>query len=200
MQLSTSPDRVRTPLRIDLPRIGTVRPRTAAEVGTSNWTLGCETLDRDFADWDKYRDYLAPLGINMIRLQAGWAKCERVRGTYDFAWLDHIVDDARSMGVDAMLEKGLVDEVRGLLQSGVKETATAMQAIGYKEIVSFLHGACTLCDSVEAVKRGSRRYAKRQMTWMRRNPEIHWLDRSVLPELSQILPRCRQILSDFDGA
>ena len=106
MQLSTSPDRVRTPLRIDLERLGTIRPRNAAEVGPSNWTLGCETLDRDFADWDKYRDYLAPLGINMIRLQAGWAKCERVRGTYDFAWLDPIVDAARTMGVDAMLETG----------------------------------------------------------------------------------------------
>ncbi len=104
MYLSTSPDRVKTPLRIDLPRIGTLRPRPAAEVGQSNWTLGCETLDRDFADWDKYRDYLAPLGITNIRLQAGWAKCEKEKGVYDFAWLDHIVDDALSLGLSPMLE------------------------------------------------------------------------------------------------
>ena len=104
MHPSTTPDRVKTPLRIDLPRIGTIRPRPVAEVDQSNWTLGCETLDRDFADWDKYRDYLAPLGIRNIRLQAGWAKCEKEKGVYDFAWLDHIVDDALSLGLSPMLE------------------------------------------------------------------------------------------------
>ena len=104
MQLSSSSDRVKTPLRVDFECLGTVRPRSVAEVGLSNWTLGCETLDRDFADWDQYRDYLAPLGLRTIRLQAGWAKCERVRGVYDFAWLDHIVDDAISLGLDPILE------------------------------------------------------------------------------------------------
>jgi hypothetical protein len=104
MHPSTSPDRVKTPLCIDLPRIGTLRPRAVAEVGQSNWTIGCETLDRDFADWDKYRDYLAPLGIRNVRLQAGWAKCEKEKGVYDFAWLDHIVDDALSLGLSPMLE------------------------------------------------------------------------------------------------
>ncbi len=105
-RLSTSPDRVKTPLRIDLPLLGTIRPRPAAEIGPSNWTLGCETLDRDFANWDRYRDYVAPLGIRTIRLQSGWAKCERVRGVYDFAWLDHIVDDALSLGLSPLLETG----------------------------------------------------------------------------------------------
>ena len=104
--ISTSPDRVRTPLRIDFPRIGTIRPRSAAEIGPSSWTLGCETLDRDFADWDEYKDYVAPLGLKTIRLQAGWAKCERVKGKYDFAWLDHIVDDAIARGLDPILETG----------------------------------------------------------------------------------------------
>ncbi len=104
--ISTSPDRVRTPLRVDSPRIGTIRPRSATEIGPSNWTLGCETLDRDFADWDEYQDYVAPLGLKAIRLQAGWAKCERVRGAYDFAWLDHIVDDAIARGLDPILETG----------------------------------------------------------------------------------------------
>ena len=104
--LSIAPDRVRTPLRIDLPLLGTLRPKSAAEIGRSNWTLGCEVLDRDFADWDQYRDYVAPLGLKTIRLQAGWAKCEQVRGAYDFAWLDHIVDDAISLGLEPILETG----------------------------------------------------------------------------------------------
>ena len=104
--LSTSHDRVFTTLNPGLPRIGTLRQRPVAEVGDSNWTLGCETLDRDFADYDQYRDYLAPLGLKKIRLQAGWAKCERERGRYDFAWLDHIVDDALSRGLSPILETG----------------------------------------------------------------------------------------------
>ena len=103
--LSTSPDHVRTPLAIDFPRIGTVRPRSATEIGPSNWTLGCETLDRDFADWDEYKDYIPPLGLKTIHLQSGWAKCERVKGTYDFAWLDHIVDDAIARGIEPILER-----------------------------------------------------------------------------------------------
>ncbi len=106
MNLSTSPDRVKTPLCIDLPRIGTIHPRSVAEVGPSNWTLGCETLDRDFADFEKYKAFLAPLGIQTIRLQAGWAKCERMKGVYDFAWLDQIIDYSRAQGLDILLETG----------------------------------------------------------------------------------------------
>lgn len=104
--ISISPDRVFTTLNPGLLRIGTLRPRPVAEVGDSNWTLGCETLDRDFADYDQYRDYLAPLGLRKLRFQAGWAKCERERGRYDFAWLDHIVDDALSRGLSPILETG----------------------------------------------------------------------------------------------
>ena len=107
ISISTSPDRVFTTLNPGLRRIGTIRPRSVAEVGPcDHWTLGCETLDRDFADYDQYKEYLAPLGLRQIRLQAGWAKCERVRGAYDFAWLDHIVDDARARGLDPVLETG----------------------------------------------------------------------------------------------
>ena len=103
---TTSPDRVKTPLIIDLPRIGTLRPRSVSEVGPSNWTLGCETLDRDFADFEKYKAFLAPLGIQTIRLQAGWAKCEREKGRHDFSWLDQIIDYARAQGLNILLETG----------------------------------------------------------------------------------------------
>ena len=51
-------------------------------------TVGCETLDRDYADYHKYKEYLEPLGLRKIRLQAGWAKTEKSKGKYDFAWLD----------------------------------------------------------------------------------------------------------------
>ena len=110
MKISTSPDRVFTTLDPGLRRIGTICPPPNLTARPSRpcdlWTLGCETLDRDFADYDQYKEYLAPLGLRKIRLQAGWAKCERVRGVYDFTWLDHIVDDARARGLAPILETG----------------------------------------------------------------------------------------------
>ena len=67
-------------------------------------TVGCETLDRDYADYHKYKEYLEPLGLRKIRLQAGWAKTEKSKGKYDFAWLDSIIDDAVSRGLQPWLE------------------------------------------------------------------------------------------------
>ena len=63
VKLDVSPGRVRTPLKVDMEWIGTLRPRSVSEIRGSNWTLGCETLDRDFADFDQYKRFLAPLGI-----------------------------------------------------------------------------------------------------------------------------------------
>jgi Beta-galactosidase len=105
-KLDTSPDRANTDLNPGLKRIGTIQPRSANEINGSNWTLGCETLDRDFADYQEYKEYLVPLGIKTIRLQGGWAKTEKVKGTYDFAWLDTILDDARGRGLNILLETG----------------------------------------------------------------------------------------------
>ena len=68
------------------------------------WTIGCEALDRDFAKFSAYKDYLPQLGIRSIRLQSGWAKCEREKGIYDFVWLDEPVDFALAHGLDPMLE------------------------------------------------------------------------------------------------
>jgi hypothetical protein len=86
------------------PRLGTIRPRSASEIGSSGWSIGGETLDRDFAIYDHYKAYLGPLGARAIRLQAGWAKCEKRRGEYEWAWLDEVVDDALAQGVRPWLE------------------------------------------------------------------------------------------------
>jgi len=104
VELDVGPERVRTPLKVDLTRIGTLRPKKAAQVDASNWTLGCETLDRDYADFEKYKRFVGPLGIKTIRLQAGWAKCEQEKGKFDFAWLDRIVDYAVTNGINVLLE------------------------------------------------------------------------------------------------
>ena len=102
--LSAAADRVESPLRADMKCVGTLAPRSVKDIRSSNWTLGCETLDRDFANFDEYKRFLAPLGIKTIRLQAGWAKCEKEKGKYDFAWLDRIVDYARAEGLNILLE------------------------------------------------------------------------------------------------
>lgn len=81
--------------------------------------------------------------------------------------------DAR---VDAMVEAGLVGEVRGLLDAGFREGVTAPQAIGYKEIVEALEGRCTLDEAIAAIKQATRRYGKRQRTWFRRDERILWID------------------------
>ena len=102
--IDASADRNPSPLRVEMKRIGTLRPRSADEIKGSSWTLGCECLDRDFTDFDQYRDYIVPLGIKEIRLFAGWAKCEREPGKFDFEWLDHCVDWANEHGISVLLD------------------------------------------------------------------------------------------------
>ncbi|MCQ2391892.1 MAG: beta-galactosidase, partial [Kiritimatiellae bacterium] len=100
----TSADRVSTPLNVNLTRVGTLQPRAAHEIHGSNWRLGCEILDRDYMNFDEYKEHVEPLGIKLVRLQGGWAKCEKEKGKYDFAWLDHIVDYLQAQGVDCAIE------------------------------------------------------------------------------------------------
>ena len=92
--------------------------------------------------------------------------------------------DAR---VDEMFAQGLVDEVRRLLEGGVPERATSMQAIGYKELTAFLRGEGTEDAAREQIKLASRRYAKRQRTWFRRNPDVHWIDLPDAPDFAAVL-------------
>ena len=100
--------------------------------------------------------------------------------------------------VTHMLEAGLLQEIRSLLQSGVPDTATAMQAIGYKEFVSALEGHGTVEAAADSVRQSSRRYAKRQLTWFRRNPAIHWLIREDETRGEEIFRSARQIIQEFD--
>ena len=103
-RIDASADRVKSPLAVDMKRIGTIRPRAASEIRDSNWTLGCETIERGYADFWQYADYIAPLGIKTIRIQTGWARCEPEPGRFDFEWLDRIVDFAVEQGINVLLE------------------------------------------------------------------------------------------------
>jgi hypothetical protein len=92
--------------QIDVPyaAIGQITPKHARDITASPWSVGGETLDRDFASYDNYKKYLGPLGVKMIRLQTGWAKTEQQPGVYDFRWLDPIVANAVSQGVKPWLQ------------------------------------------------------------------------------------------------
>jgi hypothetical protein len=102
--IDSSSDRVKTPLELKMKRIGTIQPRNTKEIESSRITVGCETLDRDHTIWNNYKDYLPPLGVKKIRLQAGWAKCEKVPGVYDWKWLDEVIDFAVANHIEPWLQ------------------------------------------------------------------------------------------------
>jgi tRNA dimethylallyltransferase len=77
-----------------------------------------------------------------------------------------------------MIANGLEDEVRQLLATEQFGQYTASQAIGYKEMIQYIKGNISFEDAVQAIKQGSRRYAKRQLSWFRRVPDIHWFDKT----------------------
>ena len=101
--------------------------------------------------------------------------------------------------VGLMLEQGLIAEIQGLLAAGIPPKCTAMQAIGYKEFVAALKGECTIGEAADQVRQASRRYAKRQLTWFRRNQKIHWLIRQEGQSGVEILTAARLFLQENDS-
>ena len=99
--------------------------------------------------------------------------------------------------VDEMLARGLAEEVRALLRSGVPERCTAMQAIGYKEMVPVVLGDMSAAEAAAQIKLRSRQYAKRQRTWFRRNLEAKPLLWGPVPNLEEVLQRSTAYLEEF---
>lgn len=107
--------------------------------------------------------------------------------------------DAR---VDLMFEHGLVDEVVGLRAQGLGEALTSRQAIGYKEVIDALEGRTTMEEARDEIKRRSRRYAKRQLSWFRREGRVRWLDYDVIDQdeaRDRILEHVREGETAHDG-
>lgn len=89
--------------------------------------------------------------------------------------------------VDMMLEMGLIEEVKSLKEKGYTPEMQSMKGIGYKEILYYLNGEVTLEDAVEMIKQGSRNYAKRQLTWFRKNPKVQWINKDDFVNDDQIV-------------
>jgi len=85
-----------------------------------------------------------------------------------------------NLRVDIMMEKGLLDECIKLKEMGYNSSMQSMQGIGYKEILYYLEGNISLEEAVDMIKQGSRNYAKRQLTWFRRDPRVKFLDKDSL--------------------
>lgn len=106
---------------------------------------------------------------------------KKLPSKYEYAYIMLTMDRAKlydriEKRVDLMMEQGLVEEVEGLLKMGYSKSLVSMQALGYKEIISYLEGAITKEEAVRIIKRDTRHYAKRQLTWFRRDPRIFWVD------------------------
>ncbi|MEK6481193.1 hypothetical protein WJR50_26865 [Catalinimonas sp. 4WD22] len=91
-------------LNVPYAYVGKISSQHARENQAAPWSIGGETLDRDYANFQAYKQYLGPLGIPFIRLQGGWAKSEKEKGKYDFTWLDEIIDDALAQDVQPWVE------------------------------------------------------------------------------------------------
>ena len=101
--------------------------------------------------------------------------------------------------VSLMLEMGLMEEIKSILSSGISPDCTAMQAIGYKEFVAALAGFGTVEEAADEVRQSSRRYAKRQLTWFRRNPNMNWLVRREGTGAEEIIETARQLILESDN-
>lgn len=117
-------------------------------------------------------------GVSYAEQKAGFST---PRAHYDYAIFALAMDRERLYKriddrVDCMIQQGLVDEVRGLVALGAADAITSRQAIGYKELIDYLDGLCPLEDTISLIKQRSRRYAKRQLSWCRRDSRTIWLD------------------------
>ncbi|GFR35562.1 hypothetical protein TCEA9_13740 [Thermobrachium celere] len=114
---------------------------------------------------------------------------------YNFAYIAldmprDVLYDRINKRVDLMFKKGLLEEVKMLIKMGYNKNLQSMQAIGYKEVFDFLEGKLSLEDTIELIKQNTRRYAKRQLTWFRKDKRIYWVDvynKSLEEILSNIL-------------
>lgn len=100
-----------------------------------------------------------------------------------------ILYDRINNRVDVMIDHGLLDEVKGLLAMGCSPDSKSMQSIGYRHMVDFIQGDCSWEETVRTLKRDTRRYAKRQMTWFRADPEIIWKNPDAMADIKVLIQR-----------
>jgi len=180
----------------------------AAEVGFETMLEELRSIDPESAD--RLKDTRRVIRALEVYYETGITMTEHNRRTqeipprYNPLWIGLDFEERSELyrridlRVGIMLEMGLIQEIEDLLASGIPEKCTAMQAIGYKEFVSALKGECSIEEAADQVRMFSRRYAKRQLTWLRRNKNIHWLTRKTGSSSEEILEKARQVIRESD--
>ena len=183
----------------------------AAEKGIEAVIEQLRTVDPESAERLHPSDQKRIIRAMEVYLETGETITEHNRKTqlipsrYDPVWFAlEDADRADLYGridrrVEVMLEQGLIAEIQGLLEAGIPEKCTAMQAIGYKEFVDVIQGRSSMETATALVQQSSRKYAKRQLTWFRRNSAIHWLVRKKNEGTAEILEKARQVLTQIDN-
>lgn len=120
---------------------------------------------------------------------------------YNFAYL--VLNDERATlysridkRIDQMLEMGLVEEVTTLYKEGYNKDLVSMQGLGYKEIIDYIEGNTTLLEAVTILKRDTRHFAKRQLTWFKRERDVIWLDKNTFPNEDELLKSVIEVLKE----
>ena len=180
----------------------------AAEVGFEAMLTELRAIDPESAD--RLKDTRRVIRALEVYYETGITMTEHNRRTqeipprYTPLWIGLDFAERKELyrridlRVDIMLEMGLMQEIENLLSSGIPEKCTAMQASGYKEFVSALTGECSVEEAADQVRQSSRRYAKRQLTWLRRNKNIHWLTRQTGQPSEEILELARHCFRESD--
>ncbi len=190
-------------IEIDLEYRKKLEERVEKE-GVEKLYLEAQKIDKEAMEKISINDQKRIMRVLEIYHQTGKTKTEleaesrSIEPQYDY--LIYGIDmnrenlyDRINMRVDIMLEQGLIEEVKLLLEK-YKHFPTAMQGLGYKEVAGYLKGLLTKDEMIEILKRETRRYAKRQLTWFRKNKEIKWID-GLLPKDENI----QKILEDYSG-
>ncbi len=141
-------------------------PESAAVIHPHNVRRVIRALEMH-DDGVSYAQQKSKFGVPRERYHALWFGLMRSR---------EVLYERINLRVDLMFEQGLVDEVRGLMDQGLGDALTSMQAIGYKEIIDALRGVISMDEARELIKMRSRRYAKRQLSWFKRDHRIVWFD------------------------
>lgn len=161
--------------------------KLAAEQGIEAVIALLRTFDPDSADRLHPSDQRRIIRAAEVYLETGKTitrhnlETQAIPPKYSPLWLGLDFTDRAELyaridkRVDIMMAEGLIEEIEDLLANGTPPTATSLQAIGYKEPMAALRGEMTMEEAVDKIKQESRRYAKRQLTWFRRNKDIHWI-------------------------
>lgn len=143
-----------------------VDPKTAENLLPQNWKRVIRALEVFHITgepiWKHQDEHKRELDIDFLQFGLNWER--------------EILYENIELRVDKMIEMGLIDEIKSLLDKDYQTNINALNTVGYKEIIEFINGNITLDRAVELIKRNTRRYAKRQMTWFRKDERVKWFD------------------------